>query len=95
MQPLAIAGDDLGQDAPDKVVVVVPPRLELEKVVVVVPPPSTRGLKEGSCATRALKKDPVLRGPYRRILCYDGLKEGSCATRALKKDPVLRGLRGA
>ena len=38
-----------------------------------------------------LKKDPVLRRPYRRILCYDGLiKEGSCATRALKKDPVLR-----
>ena len=53
MQPLAIAGDDLGQDAPDKVVVVVPPRLELGKVVVVVPPP-LRG---------ALKKDPVLQGP--------------------------------
>ena len=41
MQPLVIAGDDLGQDAP-------------EKVVVVVPPPTS---------TRALKKDPVLRGP--------------------------------
>ena len=45
----------LTQDAPEKVVVVVPPpRLELGQVVVVVPPhPSTR----------ALKKDPVLRGP--------------------------------